>query len=413
MVMTNDILLLIANALLYLCAFVIYQKKKNAFDLGSFVLLLWFAVSVVAIDLIHKPAGWAPYRELTVFPFVYLFLSILIVSLPLMLFDCNNESRIEMPSGTRMDLVSLGLIAIHLACFLSLWLNGSLSPSNLFSVENIIENYENASENRASFIVEIVAWVRFLVPIFFMYNYSEHKKLLSLGMAFCFLVSFLSALSTGSRLDIVRLVFSVPFVVFVFRCNMSKKQKHTIRNLFLVMMLLFAGALFVISYARFATSSFDMVYYLEFYFAECIPYFNGYGLASGGIRYGDKIFPVLKRFLGLDWVKGTEVNPKYWYLDFDDSLFVSFVGEYTLDFGVLAIVLLLAMSLLLVYLCKKRNGKYAFIQVLLLTIPYQLLSIGFSVNPISERYLQTVFLFYLFLYVKVPPVFSKQQNALG
>jgi len=400
--MTNDIILLIANALLYICVFIIYQNKKKSFDLGSVVLLFWVVISIVAIDLFNKPPGWAPYREMTIFPFIYFFLSFLIVSLPLLLHDYNNGTKIEMPSGKRMDIISYGLILLHLVCLLFLWAKGSLTPSALFDVENILENYANSSEIRTNFLMEIVSWVRFLVPIFFMYNYTEHKKLLSWGMAFCFLISFICALSTSSRLDMVRLVFSIPFVIFIFKDNLSKQQYRMISRMFLSIALALGGALFAVTLARFSNSRFDIGYYLEFYFAQCILYFNGYGLAAGGIRYGDKVFPILKRFLGLDWIKGTDINSRYWNLDFDDTLFVSFIGEYTIDFGVVAIMLFVVISIFIVYVCKKRNGKYAFIQILILSVPYQLLTIGFSVNPISERYLHIIFLIYLFLYIKFP-----------
>ena len=98
-------------------------------------------------------------------------------------------------------------------------------------------------------------------------------------------------------------------------------------------------------------------------------YFNKYGLDNGGIRYGDRTFPLFKQLLGFENVPKSfwERREKYHNLKINDEKFISFVGDFTLDFGpYIAPIIFVLLTLFVLRRTKIRNGEVAFHQLILL-----------------------------------------------
>jgi hypothetical protein len=96
--------------------------------------------------------------------------------------------------------------------------------------------------------------------------------------------------------------------------------------------------------------------------------FNNYGLDDGGIRYGDRTFPLFKRMLGFDNVPHNfwERRDKYPNLKVNDEVFISFVGDFTLDFGpFIAPLIFILFTFFILNLTRIRNGRILFHQLIL------------------------------------------------
>lgn len=397
--MTN-LIILIFNALLYVLLFSFYCCKKRKFDLGSIILGLWMLVALISIHAYYEPAGWAPYRDMSFFPCLYLFASVFIVSLPILTTPLGQKKSILIfPSKRRMMLVSLLLSIIYFIAFIYLILYTDFSLSSLFSASDIIANY-NESELNSSSIYLITSICSFIVPIFFMYNLMVKNRFLSIAMLFSIIVSILLFLQTSSRLYILKIIFAILFAYFAFRGEFSKRQRQIVRiGIGIPTIIIIVGFIFI-TFARFSSARYDILHYIEFYLTNGMLYFNGYGLDSGGIRFGDRNFMYLKRMLGLDWVSHSDLNTKYAYMEMDDSLFTTFVGEFTLDIGYVAIVFFILLSIFCLYTCRLRNGQLPFYVLLILSVPFQLSSIGFALNNVSELYVVFIIILYLSLYIK-------------
>ena len=106
-----------------------------------------------------------------------------------------------------------------------------------------------------------------------------------------------------------------------------------------------------------------------YYIGQQNLYFNSYALDDGGIRYGDRTFPVFKRMLGFDNVPQnyTQRRAKYPNLKINDEVFSSFVGDFVIDFGpIIAVIIFLIFFLYSKEHTKPQSGILPFHRLLLL-----------------------------------------------
>ena len=73
--------LLYFNFALYSVTFIVYQCKKKYFSIGSFVLLFYACLSLLAIPLFNSPFA-KEFKDLSFFPFVYLYVALMMCFSP-------------------------------------------------------------------------------------------------------------------------------------------------------------------------------------------------------------------------------------------------------------------------------------------------------------------------------------------
>ena len=96
-------LLLYFNFSLYLVTFIVYQCKKKYFSIGSFVLLFYTFLSLLAIPLFDSPFT-TEFSDLSFFPFIYLYVALMMCFSPLLRFKDRKVSSIKMPDQATYHL---------------------------------------------------------------------------------------------------------------------------------------------------------------------------------------------------------------------------------------------------------------------------------------------------------------------
>jgi hypothetical protein len=150
-------------------------------------------------------------------------------------------------------------------------------------------------------------------------------------------------------------------------------------------------------------------------------YFNKYGLDNGGIRYGDRTFPLFKRILGFENVPKNfmERRDKYPHLKISDEVFYTFVGDFTIDFGpIIATFIFLFFTLFVVINTKIRNGIIRFHQLILLHFVMSVCMLGgLKLYPFSDvggnLQLIVYFIAYIFFRLDYNLRFQRQKSELS
>lgn len=406
--MNESTIILIINSLLYIVTFVIYQKRIKAFQLGSFVLLFYSLISIGSIFLYNIDSVWT-FEEITVFPLIYLYIVLMISFYPVLNFSNKKVYDIKMPDGMAMNIISIIVIIVYL-CFFFQTILSNFSLSSLFDPATLVENYETKSDNigyddgKINIFGLLKNFFNSILWILFMYNWIQRKKVLVIGVFVAIIISVFTSLAWGARGPLMFIILQIPFVYLVFSRLMTQKmRKQYIFTVTGFVIFIFAGGA-ALTIGRFDNAAnFTIVDIILYYASSNFIKFDNFILDVGGCRYGDRVFPLIRLLLGLD-TAGDYKTRRLLYpnLKIDDSQFTFFVGEFVIDFG--PVLAFLIISFFAVFFLKKLSSKkYDLGTVLLLSLVYNIIVVGFTLFPYSElggniSILYTVFWIFVFKY---------------
>ena len=92
--------------------------QKKYFSIGSFVLLFYACLSLLAIPLFNSPFA-KEFKDLSFFPFVYLYVALMMCFSPLLQFKDRKVSSIKMPDSNIMNIISVIIIISFMVKFLT------------------------------------------------------------------------------------------------------------------------------------------------------------------------------------------------------------------------------------------------------------------------------------------------------
>lgn len=75
---------IIVYLLLWIITFILYQRKKRSFDNGTIVILSYIVYAICSVLLINNVIVAGKYNDITLFPFIYLWVMLLIANAPAM-----------------------------------------------------------------------------------------------------------------------------------------------------------------------------------------------------------------------------------------------------------------------------------------------------------------------------------------
>jgi oligosaccharide repeat unit polymerase len=202
-------------------------------------------------------------------------------------------------------------------------------------------------------------------------------------------------------------LLSLIITYFALKRFLQPKINRIIKIVGLSLLLASLIPLVALTISRFGNSKKGSMASVYFYGGQENLYFNYYGLDNGGIRYGDRTFPLFKRILGFDNVPKNfmERRDKYPHLKMSDENFYTFVGDFTLDFGpVIATLIFLVFTLFVTIKTKIRNGIIRFHQLILLHFVMCLCMLGgLKLYPFSDvgGNLQLIMYFLAYLFFRL------------
>ena len=149
----------------------------------------------------------------------------------------------------------------------------------------------------------------------------------------------------------------------LFKERYSDSVKRVVRITAIVLGVLVSIPMVLITTSRFGDdSSFSFINYS----GQAVINFNEHGLNANGIRNGDRVVPLFKKMVGFKNVPNNymERRQKYQTMTMDDSVFSTFVGDFTLDFGpFFGLIAILIMAYLVKALCKYRGSTIPFYKI--------------------------------------------------
>ncbi len=419
------------NIILYILAlgvtFVLYQKKKKNFDAGSVLLFSYLFYSISSLLLFNTQFFY--FGTIDLFPFIYLYLMLMLASLPVLVYDQNKIEEIQKPSTIFLNVFSIIFIIATLTQIPSIISDFRINIVKLLTVSSAgQELYKDAMDNSVSTgdgnisnLAAIIsgAFSNIGILLFFYYlTIKKPNKLILIGLFVSSIVILLSYISLGQRGLIVEILYIIILTYFILRKFFSEKINKIVKRVGIFIVLAAAVPLIAITNSRFDDTlggSLSSVYY---YVGQENLYFNNYGLDDGGIRYGDRTFPLFKRMLGFDNVPANfwERREKYPDLIINDEVFIGFVGDFTLDFGpFVAPIIFIVFTLFALNSTKLRNGTLQFHQLILIHFVMCICMLGgmklFSFSDVGGN-LQLILYFIAYFIFKLDyKILEKRKNS--
>ena len=184
------------------------------------------------------------------------------------------------------------------------------------------------------------------------------------------LLSPLAAIASGSRYVIIIFLMEIISLFVLLRNQFSASQLKKVRKIICAILIVMCIPIMLVSFSRNNSNKFDTFWSVERYVAESFIHFNNYGLDAGGIRNGDRTATLFKQILGLNPAKNyAERLIKYSNMKMNESVFYTYVGDFTLDYGILpAVFIFLGLSFFFGKILSCKGNQLYFYQYIILYI---------------------------------------------
>lgn len=373
----NHILMVLYSAV-WIITFIHYQKRKRAFDPGSFVLLSFIFYSVCSFFLFDDPY-WGNFKDLSIWPYIYLYTFLFITCLPVFRYNDNKFDEIQKPNEVAFNVISIIIIIGALLNLPSkiatisdgitkLYLDSAVANDlHRDSIDESLKMMDGTISNIGDVISNTFSNICILFTLYY-FTLKNRNKFISIGLCFSVIVGILSFISMGQRGGIMYRIMTLIITYLALNKYYTQKAKKIVRYVIFIVSLFVIYPVFQITIGRFSAdteggTSSSLIYYM----GQENLYFNNYGFDNGGIRYGDRTFSLYKRLLFDDVpLNFEECRAKYPNLKINDEVFVTYVGDLTLDFGpVVAPIIMIVFTLIILSLTRIRNRTLMFHQLLL------------------------------------------------
>lgn len=356
----DNILILCGNALLYIITLFYWARKKGWLNVGVTILCLYSLMAVVAIPLFLHPLAFYEFeQDVTIFPFIYLYIMLLLMAYPLLKIEDKRIKYIQTPPIKFINII-IGFIII--SCLYKFYEIIPNIQTGLFLLATDsgygAEVYEITTESNMSSksmtgsidIIGVVTSFGVNLSVIFFWIYlclPKKNKIVVCLLALFLIVPPLEALSQGSReLVVVTCLNFVLLFIFFYRLIPIETRKRIV----VVMILLFCGLFFlfgILSNSRTKGDSELTSYRYERYLSESFLIFNQYCLNADGTREGMWVSAFPMKMLGKPVYSPDELRFKYKHLGIDNSRFYTYVGDFVLDYGpLISFIVFVILSLL-------------------------------------------------------------------
>jgi oligosaccharide repeat unit polymerase len=375
---STDILLCLTYLILWIVAFAWYHVKRFVLDSGTVIIGMQVIYAVFSILTLTDPLFSAAYEELALFPYIYLFSMLMIAMLPIIMNHIDSPKTIAEPNTRIMHIVSIILAVTAVLQIPDVLSEGSGGIMKLITdVDAGKEAYEETAESmsEAGGSISNVPAVIFnmltdFIPFFLFYFLTKKSKnyWVIIGLFIALLMSVVLPVSRGQRAGTVQGILTIIATFFMFRMYMPALTRKIIMSLGVSVVLLVSIPVIAITYSRFGEKAAGATGFVTWYVGQGSLYFNNFGLDAGGTRNGDRTINLVKRVIDPSTPQNyVERRDKYPNLKIDDYFFVTFVGDFVIDFGpIIATIIIIVFSIVAWRGTRSRDGTITIYQLLLL-----------------------------------------------
>lgn len=377
-----DNILVISYFLLWVLALYFYQRKNGQLDAGSAIIGTYICYAFFSILTLNKPITFVDYYDfnhLTLFPFIYLFVMLIIALSPTIIYHFNPAKQIEDPN-TRIFYI-IAIVSIFSALLLLPIILNNHGDGLLKLMTDIDagkdayeEQLENASDagggitNIPAIVFNAMSEITIFTFFYFLTIKRKNVWLLS-GLGIAIAVSVLQPIMSGQRGPVIYTLLTIFMGYMFFKQFFSEIIKKVVRYVSIVGVVVALLPIIAITVSRFSNMrQTTITEYINWYLGQGNIYFNNYALDDNGIRYGDRTFNLVKRVVSSNASQNfVERRSTYSNLYVNDDIFTTFVGDFAIDFGpIVAFLIFVIFNLWVLYATRVKGNNLKVHQALLL-----------------------------------------------
>lgn len=378
----NELVSNIVLSSLYLMAWVVtfvwYHAAKRSLDAGSVIIGMQVIYSIFSILVLIDPLFNIGFKELTLFPYIYLYGMMMLALAPVLYDHVHPTYRIAEPHTRILSIIAVVIIVCSVLQIPQVLGNASSGVLKLLTDaeagKDAYEDQMDAVEGSGSMIRNLPAVIYNAMSdfapflMFYFMTLKKRKYLLSFGLFVAFAIGLFVCIVQGQRGGLIITFLTAVGAYFMFRRYLSKAINRWIQGVGLTLVVLITVPVVAITVGRFGKEAAGIGGFVNWYIGQSSLYFNNYALDAGGTRNGDRTFNLVKRVIDPSTPKNfAERRDKYRNLKIDDNFFSSFVGDFTIDFGpYIPVVMFLVFAYFMTKGIRPREGMHKVYQLLLL-----------------------------------------------
>lgn len=374
-----DNILAILFCVIWIMTFIWYHYKNRSYDAGSFIITMYIIYAIFSIVSLNDDLLSDQYNSLSLFPYIYLYLMLLIAMSPSIWYHFSPSDSIKDPQSRSIFLLSSVIVLCSLLNIPQLF--SSAESGNVFSVATDIELAKDAYEDQSASVSESGSAIRNIpaiiynalsdfIPFFAFYFMTKKKRnyfiIAGLFLALC--IGLLVDVMNGQRGGLIMTSLTTIGCFLLFKRYLASRIINLIKYIGLCVISLLLIPLVTLTIGRFGEDQSIVWSFVSWYIGQGSLYFNNYALDDGGIRYGDRTINLIKRLINPDTPRNYEERRDlYSHLSIDDDRFTTFVGDFTIDFGpVIPVFIFIIFSYFVIKKINKDNNQHSLQQLLLL-----------------------------------------------
>lgn len=360
-----------------------YQRKNKNFDAGSFIIVMYIIYAVFSIMTINDDSipQLTNYEPLTLFPYLYLYVMMMIALTPAIYHHTNSTDSIEYPQSNILRIIATIIIVVailNLPGIVSDFRNGLMSiftdaeagkKAYMEQIDNA-SNVGGAIRNIPAILFNSFSDISIFLLFYFMTMSKKNHKIIY-GLLFANVINLIMPVMRGQRSGVALAFLTIICGYFLFKQYLSKRLNKVIKKIGIVFIAIITLPVAAITISRFGSEKAGVATFINWYIGQGNIYFNNHALDDNGLRYGDRTLNLFKRLVdsktSMNYVERREIYSK---LKINDEVFSTFVGDFTIDFGpFFAVIIFIVFNFCVIYSFQKNktnNNKIKLHQLLLL-----------------------------------------------
>ena len=374
-----DNILLAFYTLLWLISFILYHYKNRHIDGGSAVMASYIVYCFFSFITLNDDFFDITYEHLRLFPFIYLYVMMMLALLPAIKLHCCPVTEIEDSHSKALLIPCFVVILCIFAQIPSVLSNFNSGFVNILTDSEAgkvahLEALENAKSSGSEINNLPAVLYNMLIDcsvfiFFFLLTRKDKNIIFLISLFLAIIIGMIIPVMDGQRGTVIKCGSTVIAGYMLFRKFISKRIDRIIQIAGIIVTVIVAIPIIAITISRFSDreDSPETSGYVYWYLGQANIYFNNYALDAGGTRNGDRTINLAKRLLSSDTPKNyTERREKYSNLNIDDDFFTTFVGDFAIDFGPLgAFIIFVVFNGWAILQIRPRDGTIKLHQLLL------------------------------------------------
>lgn len=354
-------------------SFLTVLKKRRDNVLLIVLRLLYLGSAIVSV--FHYCSTPESYKELNIFSYFFLFISLIVASSPLYGYQPFRYENVQKMHISTANALAVILILLYLPDLIL------TIPEIIYDINEILFDFAYASEmyndtaemtatqtgqginNIASVFRNSFSEVIVFFPFYYVL-YEKRNKLITILLWLSMFSPLFTSFRLGSRTMMSWWILEIIICFLLFRNYYIKATSKWINRIVYAISSFVIVVFVLLTIGRFATGMYENDSHVEnslvSYAGQGTLNFSDDILQNDVYQYGDNCFPLFRRMIGLEASDNLYERQAKWSssMKIRQGAFYTFIGDFYNDFSpFFGFVLLLFLSLILNSIIRRKDGK--------------------------------------------------------